>query len=217
MNRGQIRDLASIWLDDVNNGYFTTTQVNVWINQAQREVQKMLLNASQDYYTKCVSTTTVADQKRYQFPTDFLKVLRLVYISSGSGSSAVKSKIDPITRNEQDLLGYNKTGAPSAYYMYKNTFALVPIPDSTYTLELDYVYRVADLTADAEEPDVPEDYHEYMAILAARDGFLRDGRDLSPIERKLRHYEELFRENAQQRRQDAPRMIVATSGGFGSV
>jgi hypothetical protein len=215
MTFAQLRTLASTWLDDINNTYFTAAQVNVYLNQAQREAQKMLLNSSQDYYSKCSTTPTVIGQARYAFPSDFLKVQRLSYITQGSGDTATYQKITAITRNEQDVVLYQPSGAPLAYYVNKDTFAIVPTPDQVYTVHLDYSYRVADMSADGDVPDVPEDYHELIAILAARDGFLRDGRDLSPIEVKMNVYKDLMKQNAQQRTQDAPRSVVTTQGGFG--
>lgn len=217
MTRGEIKALAAYWLDDVSYGYFTEAQLNVFINQAQREVQKILLNAGQDYYTKCAVSATVINQARYSLPDDFLKIMRLSFITSGSGANAKYQRIHPITRNEQDVAIYDTTGDPLYYFFYKNTFRLAPIPDRSVTLELQYAYRVTDMSDDANTPDVPEDYHELLAIFAARDGFLKDGRDMAPIERKLKYYEELMRENAQQRAQDSPRYIVSTGGGFGSV
>jgi hypothetical protein len=72
------------------------------------------------------------------------------------------------------------------------------------------------MSLDTDVPDAPEDYHEYIAILAARDGFLRDGRPLSPIESKLAYYERMMEESAENRNVDSPRMVVATPEGFGA-
>lgn len=216
MTRAEIRSLASVWLDDVNNGYFTVAQLDVWINNAQREVQKLLLNASEDYYTVCATASTVVDQARYQFPSDFLKVMRLSYITQGSGDTASYRRLYPITRNQRDLATFNPSGDPSNYYFNKDTLTLIPTPSRALTLHIEYAYRVSDMSNDSDEPDVPEDYHEYLAILSARDGFLRDGRDMGPIQAKLAYFEKMLTENAQQRNQDSPRMVVATSEGFGA-
>jgi len=217
MTRGEIKTLARQWLDDEDGGYFTDSFMDAVINNAQREAQKRLLNAGEDYYTKCVYTMLVSGQDRYALPTDFMELYRLEYVTSGSGATASRQRVYPITRNEQDISRYQTSGDPYNYYLNKDTLQLVPVPNSAKRMDLEYAYRVADLTADAETPDVPADYHEYLAVMAARDGFLRDGRDMTPIERKLRYYDEMFRETAEQRRKDSPRMIVATGGGFGSV
>lgn len=217
MTRAELRVLASVWLDDVSNGYFTVAQVDVWLNNAQREVQKLLLNAGEDYYTVCATTSTVVNQARYQLPSDFLKVMRLSYITQGSGATASYARLWKITRNEQDLAKFNPTGDPTNYFINKDTFTLVPTPTRAIVMHLDYAYRVADMDDDADVPDVPEDYQEFIPILAARDGFLRDGRDMGPINDKMGYFQKLLKENSEQRAQDAPRYVVATGDGFGSL
>lgn len=212
----EIQDLALSWLDDPSAGYFTRPQIRTWVNNAHREVQKLLLNSSEDYYTKCARTSTVAGQSQYQLPPDFVKLQRLSFIYDGSGDNARYQRIFPITRNEQDLVNINQTGDPQSFFFNKDTLTLVPTPNRGVVLHLDYTYRVSDMTADGDEPDVPEDYHEFLAILCARDGFLKDGRDFGPIERKLAYFEEMLKQNAEQRNQDSPRYVVATQQGFGS-
>lgn len=222
MNLGQIRDLALSWLDDTDASYFTTAVVNRFINQAQREAQKKLIQAHENFYTKCVETSTVADQRDYALPSDFLKLLRLERITQGSGDTAATERLHPLTLNELEVSGFNSrastsNGVPFNYVMNKDTFSLYPVPSSVETLRLWYVPRVADMVNDGDTPDVPEEYHEYLAIMAARDGFLKDGRSLSPIESKLAYYEQLMEEDAESRTIDSPRTVVATESGFGNL
>lgn len=216
MTRGQIRDLTSVVLDDVNNGYFTTAQLNVWINNNQREIQKQLLNAGQDYYTICATAPTVANLARYTFPSDFVKLQRLslVVTDTGNPDTSTYQALTEITRMEQDNVMVQSTGNPIWYYVNKDFFTVLPTPTSVITMHMDYSYRVADMSSDSDVPDVPEDYHEYMAILSARDGFLRDGRDLAPIQQKLKYYDDMLTKNKQQRTQDAPRGITRSGVYF---
>jgi len=99
----------------------------------------------------------------------------------------------------------------------KSTYSLYPVPNAVKVMRLWYSPRVEDMSDDADIPDCPADYHEYLAILAARDGFLRDGRSIAPIERKLQYYEDLMDEQAESRNSDSPRMVTATPEGFGSI
>lgn len=220
MNRGEIKDLALSWLDDLEKGYFTDAIMDRFINQAQRECQKKLLQAGEDYYTQCVETSTVANQRDYAFPSDFYKLMELDRITSGSGDTATYEKLYPLTRGEIITAGYNygnlSNGEPWNYVINKDTFSLYPIPDSAFTLRLWYAPRVSDMDDDSDVPDAPEDYHEYIAILAARDGFLRDGRSISPIESKLLYFEKMMEELSESRNEDMPRMVVATPSGFGT-
>lgn len=217
MNRGQIRTLAWTWLDDVNGGYFTSDQMNVWINNAQRETQKRLLQAGENWYVTRAETSTVANQFDYALPSDFLKVHRLEIVLSGTSPNEEVSLIEPITINQSDLYPA-APGTPAGYYIKKDRFTLLPAPDTVKTLRLWYSYLVTDLVTDGEEPDVPNQYHEYIAILATLDGLFRDGRDPSPFLEKKRYYEDLMKQDAENRREDQPRSIVVTnSDGFESL
>ena len=220
LNRGEIKELALVWLDDIEQGYYTDAIMDRFINQAQRELQKKLLKAGDDFYTICVETSTVPGQRDYQFPTDFMQLMRLERITSGSGDTATVERIYPITRNEQDVAGYNiqngsSEGLPYNYLINKNTFSLFPVPNQAVVLRMWYAPRVSDMDSDSDIPDAPEDWHEYIAILAARDGFLRDDRSIAPISEKLRYYETMLDETAESRTVDSPRMVVATDDRFG--
>lgn len=221
MTRGEIKALARTWLDDLSGGYFTDTIMDRFINQAQRECQKLLLQAGEDFYTICVYTTTVVDQRDYALPSDFVKLMRLERVTQGSGDTAATVRLWPLERNEIDVADYNaqsdSTGLPWNYVINKASFSLYPVPNAAKTIKLWYAPRVADMDDDADIPDVPEDYHEYLAILAARDGFLRDGRPLTPIESKLAYYEKMMEESSENRNVDSPRMVNATPEGFGAL
>lgn len=212
----ELQDAALDWLDDVNATYFTRPTIKRYVNNAQRELQKLLLNAGEDWYTRGQETDTVIDQARYSYPSDFLKVMALSKVTSGSGDTAETEEITPLVRNEIGLItGVQVSGDSFNYVMEKASFRLVPVPLSVSTIRLDYAYRVADMVDDSDIPDAPQEYHEYISVLAARDGFLKDGRDLAPIESKLGYYERLLMKDSEQRKQDYPRMVVQTDVGYG--
>lgn len=206
----QLQQLASDYLDDPNNGYFTLTMLKMRLNLALRELQKRLISANKDYYSTCVYTNTVVNQAAYALPSDFLQVIRLYYITQGSGTTASEQKLEPITPNQRDLLT-DTSGDPGFYYMQKNNLILAPVPNRVLELHLEYSYQVADMSADADLPDAPSQFHEYIVLLAVRDCMVKDNRPLVNIETKLKEYEMLLKQIADQRQADKPRMIVQTS------
>lgn len=214
MNLGQIRALACSWLDDVNQTYFTPAQMNVFINNAQRECQKQLLQNGENYYTVRASAPTVQNQDVYSLPLDFLKINKLEILVTGTTPNQVRQLLTPVTLVTLDQVSMT-TGLPVAYAMKKNCFVLRPIPDNTYTLYLDYSYRVIDMTVDSSIPDVPQQYHEYLAVLAAIDGFLKDQRDPSPFFTKRDFYLSLMKQDAENRDVSAPRSIIMSDDLFG--
>lgn len=214
MQFSDIRTMTLNWLDDVNGTYFTPAMVNQWINNAQKETQKLLLQSNQNWYVKPVQTTLVVNQSDYVMPQDFLKEHRIEIVVSGSPPNEDVVPLAPITVNQQDLVP-NHTGQPQWYFYKRNRFTLFPCPDTALTLRLYYSYEVVDMVLDTDIPDVPVQYHEFLAVLATIDGLLRDGRDVTAFIEKRLYYEKMLKEDAQERNQDAPRSIVQTGEGAG--
>lgn len=216
MTFAQLQTLVADYCDDPNFGYFTLSTVKLRLNLGLKELQKRLISANKEYYASCVQTNTVASQKAYALPSDFMQVLRLERIAQGVNNDYPAFKISPITPNERDNF-VDDTGAPAAYYLQKNNLMLVPTPDGVYEMHLEYSYIVADMVNDADIPDAPEYLHEYIAILATRDCLIKDGRPLDPIQMKLKDYETLLKQIADQRQADSPRMVTIanTSAGWG--
>lgn len=209
-----LQNQVAYTLDDLNFGYFTPTQVKYWLNNAQREVQKRLIKAGQNYYDKTVQTTMVVNQADYVLPDDFKKEHRLEIVISGTAPNESIQPLAFITLNQKDFVGTG-TGTPSCYYFKKNRIIVLPTPSSPYVLRMDYSYLVTDMVNDNDQPDVPESYHELIGLLAAQDGFLKDGRANELLVKKITDYQKQFDSDANERNQDQSRGIVE-QGNFSS-
>lgn len=205
-----LQSICSDFLDDPNNGYFTLPILKQRLNLNQKELQKRLISANQDYYTRCVYTTTVAGQAAYAFPSDFIQDIRVYYITQGSGPTASEQKIERITPNQRDLLS-DTQGDPGYYYFQGNNLILAPVPNRIVELHLEYSYLVADMVQQTDVPDAPAQFHEYIALLTVRDLMVKDMRPMGNIQTKLNEYEMLLKQISVQRSADGPRMIVQTS------
>lgn len=207
MTLADLITLTNTYLDDLNSGYFTTSQVTRFLNNAQYEVQKHLIGAGENWYMRCQETTLVLNQKEYVLPQDFLKVNRLeLQMDSNVDNNA---QIYPITPNQIEFFT-TQPSDPRGYYIKKNKLILAPTPNSTKTLRLYYTYLVTEMTELTQEPDVPTQYHEYLAVLAARDGLIKDGRDPSTLLNKLETYKQLLKQDADERTIDEGRHVVIT-------
>lgn len=209
MTRAEIRTLIQSWLDDINGGYFTSSQVNTWINLAQRQVQMSLLLAGQNWYEKAVETPLVYGQNDYMLPDDFMVEHRLEVVISGTGAQENRQILVQVTNNQADLVGLNY-GIPTNYIIKKDRFTVLPTPNQALTMRLYYSPIVADLTQDSDVPDVPEQFMEYLAVLAAYDGFIKDDRTPENLMAKKVKYEEMLNKMAAERMQDMSRQVVLT-------
>lgn len=207
MTRLDLRNLVLSWLDDSDGGYFTAAQVNVWLNLAHRQVQMLLLQAGENYYMQPVQTTTVAGQADYVLPADFMVEHRLELVQSGTGPNENRMQICPITTNQQDQIQIS-LGLPCCYYIKKDRVTLSPTPDGAYPLRIYYSGMVSDLASDTDVPDVPEQYMEYVALLAAFNGFIKDDRVPSTLQAKMVQFETLLKQMSEDRTQDQSRQVV---------
>lgn len=210
MTLSDMQSLASDYLDDPSNGYFTLPQLTTRLNLAQRETQKRLILAGQQYYGLPVYTTMVVGQDAYTLPSDFMNIIRLSYVTSGTGRTALEQRIPPITPNQKDLMSDAVTGAPRYYYFQNNWLMVKPVPDLAYQLRLEYTYAVTDLANATDSPDVPTQFHEYIVLSAVRDFMIKDNRPLGNVEAKLKEYEVLLKQMAQDRSSDGARMVIST-------
>jgi hypothetical protein len=208
MNFSELKTLVWTWLDDPQGSYFTDAQVSVWLNNAQREVQKQLVQAGENYYVTKMSASTVANQETYALPSDFHKCHKFELVLSGTGVNEQRRTLEPVTYQQLDIVSTG-VGSPLVYNFRRNVVSLRPIPDNTYTMYLHQSYRVVDMSSAADIPDVPEDYHEYIAVLATLDGLMKDRRDPSSfIVAKKNAYLELMKQDAESRDVSRPRQVV---------
>lgn len=217
MDLAALRTLCVSWLDDPSQGYFTPAQMNVFLNNGQRQVQKILIQSFESRYVHGVQTSTVANQAFYQVPTDFLKVNRFSVILAGTNETNEDyNDLQYITPNQESRI-LVRTGAPGFYTILNNMFKILPIPPQVYTLRLYYTYRITDMVLDTDIPDVPEEYQEMVALYAAVDGFLKDGRQNETLMAKLAEYKKQVQEDAADRNIDSARRIVTTQDDFGPI
>jgi hypothetical protein len=218
MTRLQIQNLVLSWLDDDSGGYFAPATVQTWINLAHRQVQMHLLQAGENYYEIVVETQTVASQADYVLPADNMVVHRIELIESGTGVNEVRRPLGFLTTNQQDLVCHS-LGTPSNYILKKDRFTLFPTPAQVWTLRLYYSPLVADLSGDTDVPDCPEQYMEYIALLAAFNGYIRDDMVPQNLQAKKMEFEMLLKQMAEDRNQDQSRQVVQvvdydSDGGF---
>ncbi len=208
----EMQDLTLTWLDDPDAGYFTRATIKSWLNNAQKEVQKIIDQAFEGHFIKTSETTTVIGQREYQLPSDFKRLHRLeLVIDDGSGFSTESVRqLGKITPNQQGQLVRYST--PEAYFFKGKQIILVPIPDAAKTLRMDYSYSLADLVADGDQSEIPVEHHEILPIYAAIDGFGKDGRDPATMIAKRDEWIKMLKQDAEQRNADMSRTVVTNSG-----
>lgn len=125
-----------------------------WVNDAMREIA-----VNNDLLQVVASTPTVANQDQYDLPTNILTLRSVRY----SGS-----KLKFLSPEESaDLIGSDSTtqGTPTHYSIFARKIDLYPAPDKSGTsdLQLYYTRQPNPVTAVADEPELPLQYHNRIA------------------------------------------------------
>lgn len=207
MTRTTVKQIVLSWLDDANSLYFTDANLDLWINQAQKQAQSMLLQAGHNWYMKPVESATVIGQSDYILPSDFIEEHRLEIVLTGTGVNENRQPLVRITTNQQDLNSIT-SGPPTCYYIKKDRVTLSATPDQAYVLRLYYSPIVTDLSSDSDSLDVPEEFCEYVCLLTAFNGFIKDDRAPANLLTKKAEIELLLKQMAVDRTTDAARQVV---------
>lgn len=140
-----------------------STVVDGFINEALRQV-----TAEQDWFWLETSTTftTVANDNRYDVPTNYMRTEGIVFEDDGTPLALVP---------KLDVYRYTGAGRPVVYSLEGGEIVLGPTPDGAYTLRHLYVFSEPELTADGQAALVPDEFStgvvEYATYLCLR--FLR--------------------------------------------
>ena len=208
----EIQTLISEWADDKEFGYFTKTALKSFINNAYIKVFKLLVLSGNNWWLREVQGSFIPGQDDYLLPVDCFQVRKIeTYVSLNSRESRLP--LNPITLSQRDAV--SRVGEPRFYNMKNKSFVVAPSPDVQRYVSLHYIYTPALLTGAGSSPDLPEEFHEMIAVLAAIDCFIKDGRDHQMLLDKKNEYLADIKRDSTERVTQGPREVRSTD--FDSV
>jgi len=216
MTLGEMKTYVASLVDDPQMTYFTTAQLTLFLNHAQEETQKLLIQSGQNYFFKTVNFSTVANGASYALPSDHLKTNRLEYVQ-GTAPNDFVNALNSITLNQKDAFSLYAQYSVAFYFYSRNAMILVPIPQQVNSMVHTYTYRLADMTLDADISEIPLEFHKYMCFVGAKQCFLKDQRDISSLKEYTDKVEMDLKREAVERAQDRASTMVITEdfGGWG--
>lgn len=128
---------------EVGSNVFTTSVINTFITMAENRIMR---DIDLDVFKKEVTGTMTASNKFLTAPTDLL-THRYMLLTSASGDQIFLEFRDTSFMKEYWPDGTD-TGVPKFYSVWdQNTFYVAPTPSSSYSVELGYIYRPAQLSS----------------------------------------------------------------------
>lgn len=145
------------------------------LNRHLRALHRMLCESTPEYYAREATFASVASQRRYDLPTDFWQVLKLM-ATDGSGNFCELRRWD-----YDDLVGMRQldqvSNATLGNYCYKlDSYGVTirPTPTvATHTFYLDYLPAFAELVEDGDTFDGVNGFEDWAVYMAASDVALR--------------------------------------------
>ena len=128
---------------EVGSNVFTTSVINTFITMAENRIMR---DIDLDVFKKEVTGTMTANNKFLAAPSDLL-THRYMLLTSASGDQIFLDFRDTSFMKEYWPDGTD-TGVPKFYGVWdQDTFYVAPTPASSYSVELGYIYRPAQLSS----------------------------------------------------------------------
>lgn len=144
---------------DPNARVFSDNTLTNFINRAYFQLQKDWHHEWRQCYDNA-TTLTIAGTQEYWLPTDFIALNFVSY----NNKSLIKS--DRIKLKRLDSNNPMTSGTPNMYYLYGGNIWMYPIPNTTGTIDLEYLKRLPTLSS-SQDSLFPADFDDAIALYAS--------------------------------------------------
>lgn len=152
--------------------------ITAWVNNGLRNI---IRRHTWEFLFVEATVTTVASTETYSLASDVMRIYTVRNTTSSSKVNPIrvldfyKSYPNPTATGSPTLYRLSGLAQTSASSLPLYQVSLFPIPDAVYSLKYTYYKRVSDLSADADVPYIPVEYHELLCNYAASLFFTRIG------------------------------------------
>jgi len=163
----QLRTRVRYFVRDPNTKTFQDAELDIYINEAQKEVAAFLCKNEGDFLLREATTTLVQGTTDYHYPSDiFGRNIRALYAYGTDPVTYVK--VQRGTLEEVYDAGMVQDTYPSRYVCLDGYFKVGPPPDdSGYTLLIAYIRQPTDLASGTDVMDSDDEFKELIAVSAA--------------------------------------------------
>lgn len=193
MNLGEMKTLMGLYVDDPNGTKWTDAYKVILLNQSQAWLVAKIESVDDDYFLTSddVSVTATTDNSDFTdtLPADYRTSVAFEKLSSNErpvvlGVVTHRCRDDYISQLDDS----DKFMQPYVF-VYGTTLGVVN-PSEAFTLRHWYLPRLDDMTLDADESDVPAEYHDIIVKRAAYNAMFAERGDMSVADRLKQEYME---------------------------
>ena len=178
--RAELRTAIRQRADMENTTFVADTEINEFLAQSLLELQDFLATVyGADFIYTTDTISTVAGTSAYSLPADFLRLNRVSIVFDSIAYPF--RRLESASVNQViDVSQQQWTAATDLQYrITPDSIAFLPIPAAIYTVDLDYVPRMA-MAADST-PNPLGGYDEYLVLDGAIKCLTKEQSDTGPL------------------------------------
>lgn len=160
MTHDELKLLAALYLNDPSHDVFSEASLTLMLNAAQARLADIIEDTDEAYFSGIETYAISVDDDAWEvaLPTDCLKVLLVERVAD-----------PPIACEWIDFRRRHADGASGGlrYYLRGSRLGIVA-PSDAHTIRVWYVRRLTDLSIGADTSDIPANFHELLALEAAK-------------------------------------------------
>jgi fibronectin type 3 domain-containing protein len=214
LSLGQIRLMAQQRADMVGSNFVTTSEWNLYINQAAFELYDLLVTEYEDYFMKAPLLITTTGSQQYTLPNDFYKLLGVdLGLANNTTAWITLKKFQFIERNRYVYPQINSTffGVFNLQYrLMGNTLFFIPTPSAGQFMQIWYIPKLTQLLADTDILTGISGWGEYVIVDAAIRAMQKQENDVSVLAAQKMMLIKRIEETAMNRDSGQPDKISAT-------
>ncbi len=219
MTFAELRDLARQKADEEASTFVTPSELNSYLNQGLKSIYLRIVSRYEDHFlTEGTALngglfSQVSGTASYSLPTDLIKLVTVQVRQQNSSSENDYYRIDRVNISNNGIDLYyplredqlHKTG----YFLTKDKIFFRPVPTRADQVRLWYIPRPTAMSADSDEPVVPEEYHELLAEFAAIQCLRKTGEGIFTESMTIWKEEmDMMLESIENRDQQAKQMVI---------
>lgn len=185
LSLGQIRLMAQQRSDMVNSQFVSTSEWNLYINQAAFELYDLLVTEYEDYFMKAPLQITTDGSQQFTLPDDFYKLLGVdLGLANNTTAWITLKKFQFIERNRYVYPQINSTffGVFNLQYrLMGNTLFFIPTPSAGQFMRIWYIPKLVELLKDTDVLTGISGWGEYVIVDAAIRAMQKEESDVSVL------------------------------------
>jgi hypothetical protein len=162
-------------IQDVQNDFLNRTDFN---DQVRRAINTTIRHYNRERFqwnSTATAVAAVAGVETIPLPSDFVLLDRLEYVWNSTALEIVEQDFDVIRKINCD----QSQGTPAYYAIYGDNFYIANVPDSAYPVNVYYVCRYPDLSADSDTSPWLTNAYDLVVAGAAKLVWARTIRNVS--------------------------------------